>query len=318
MASSELLEAVRYLPDQVRDVAVAASDVEGLPDREGITEVVLLGVGTGRVAGDVVEALAELQASVPVVATGARCPAWVSGSTLAIAVSPSGEERAVVAAAGRAREAGARLIGVTSGGALRDACREWDAAVVPVDPEAGPAAGLGVAIVPILVLLERLGLASGMSRTISGSAEQLADRHRHLDEDLTAVRELAESLPGKVAIITGAGAVGKHAARRWVQEIDRVGGVAAVRRRLPTGPADIATGVRLAEAAREGAVIVALRHDYEPEGLDGGVAMLQDAFDEVHTFRAGGEGPLAQLLDLVLLADAVAESLAKGTESRGD
>ena len=31
-------------------------------------------------------------------------------------------------------------------------------------------------------------------------------------------------------------------------------------------------------------------------------------------FRAEGDGPLAQLLDLVLLADAVAEALAKGHE----
>ena len=310
MSTSELLDAVRHLPDQVRDVAVAASDVEGLPDRDGITEVVLFGVGTGRVAGDVVEALAELQASAPVVATGGRCPSWVSESTLAIAVSPSGDEVATLAAAERARDAGARLIGVTSGGALGDACREWKVAVVPVDPEAGPAAGLGVALVPVLVLLERMGLASGMSRTISGVAEQLAERHRRLDDDRSALHALADDLQGRVAIVTGAGAIGKHAARRWVQEIDRVGGVPAVRRRLPTDAEDIATGVRLADATHEGVVIVALRHDHEPAGLDGGVALLDDSFDHVHTFRAEGDGPLAQLLDLVLVADAVAAALA--------
>jgi hypothetical protein len=99
-----------------------------------------------------------------------------------------------------------------------------------------------------------------------------------------------------------------------VQEIDRVGGVAAVRRRLPTGDEDIATGVRLADATREGVVVVALRHDYEPDGLDGGVAKLDEAFDEVHTFRAEGTGPLAQLLDLVLTADAVAASLVRHRE----
>ena len=116
-----------------------------------------------------------------------------------------------------------------------------------------------------------------------------------------------------VAIVTGAGAMGKHAARRWVQEIDRVGGVAAVRRRLPTGPVDVETGVRLAAATANGAVLIVLRHDFEPEGLDGGVALLEDAFDEVHTFVAEGDGPLAQLLDLVLLADAVAAALVRLT-----
>jgi hypothetical protein len=56
-----------------------------------------------------------------------------------------------------------------------------------------------------------------------------------------------------------------------------------------------------------------LRHDYEPEGLDGGVALLTEAFAEIHTFTAEGDGPLAQLLDLVLLADATAAALVRLT-----
>ena len=313
MSTEDLLDALRHLPDQVRDAAVAASDVDGLPARDGIANVAILGVGGGRVAADVIEAIGGIQASVPIVATGARCPSWVDGSTLAIALSPSGDEEATLAGARDARDAGARLVAVTSEGPLREACAEWGAAIVPVDPEAGPAAGLGVSIVPVLVLLERLGLAGGMSRAISGVATQLERRHAALDDDLGAVEALASVLPGRVAIVTGAGAMGKHAARRWVQEVDRVGGVAAVRRRLPTNADDVATGVRLSDATAAGAVLVVLRHDYEPAGLDGGVALLEDAFDEIHTFVAEGDGPLAQLLDLVLLADAVAAALVRRT-----
>jgi glucose/mannose-6-phosphate isomerase len=313
MSAEELLEALRYLPDQVRDAAVAAADTDNLPDRTGLANVAVLGVGGGRVAADVIETLGELRGSVPIIATGARCPSWVDESTLVILLSPSGEEEAMLAAAHDARESGARLVAVTSGGPLREACVEWGVTVVPVDAEAGPAAGLGVSIVPVLVLLERLGLAAGMSRAISGVATQLESRHAALDRDLSRIDELAASLPGRVALVTGAGAVGKHAARRWVQEIDRVGGVAAVRRRLPTGPADVATGVRLSDATRDGVVLIVLRHDFEPDGLDGGVALLDAAFDDIHTFVAEGDGPLAQLLDLVLLADAVAAALVRRT-----
>jgi len=313
VSAEELLDALRHLPDQVRDAAVAAADVDNLPERDGIANVAILGVGGGRVAADVIEAIGELRGSVPIVATGARCPGWVDESTLAIALSPSGDEAATLAGARDAREAGARLVVVTSGGPLGDACAEWGAPIVPVDAEAGPAAGLGVSIVPVLVLLERLGLADGMSRAISGVATQLETRHAALDEDLGVVEDLAAVLPNRVAIVTGAGAMGKHAARRWVQEIDRVGGVAAVRRRLPTGASDVATGVRLSNATTEGAVLIVLRHDFEPEGLDGGVALLEEAFEEIHTFVAEGNGPLAQLLDLVLLADAVAAALVRRT-----
>ena len=76
----------------------------------------------------------------------------------------------------------------------------------------------------VLVLLERLGFVSGMTRTVSDAADRLGRRIDDLLADDT-VRELAEILPGRVALVTAAGSIGKHAARRWVQELDRFGGV---------------------------------------------------------------------------------------------
>lgn len=308
MATDDLKEQVRHLPDQLRDIAVAAADIDDLPDTEGVESVVILGTGGSRVAGDVIEAICELRATVPLVATGARCPAWVSDRTLAIVVSPSGDDAGAVTAAEAARAAGATVIAVTSGGALGEAAADWGVAVVPVDPDAGPAAGLGVAIVPVLVLLERLGFVSGMTRTVTEAASQIAERLESLF-DSPRVSLLAELLPGRLALVTSAGSIGKHAARRWVQELDQVGGIAAVRRRLPTGRVDVDAGARLAAVTRNGAVLVLLRHDAEPDGLDGGVALARERFDHVVEIHAEGEGPLAQLLDLVLVADAVAAAL---------
>jgi len=309
MTPEELLEAVRHLPDLVRDIAVAASDIEDLPDREGITEVIILGTGPGRVAGDVVEALAEFHGDVPVVATGARCPSWVGEGTLAFAVSSVGEAPAATAAAELARSAGARMIAVTSEGELDEWATRHEVPAVRVDPDSGPASGLGVAIVPVLVLLERLGLASGMSRLISGSASQLDARRRAIDEDHSEIDAIARDLEGRVAIVCGAGAIGKNAARRWVQELDRVGGIPAVRRRLPVNSEDVATWSRLSEKVTGGVVAVVLRHDHEPEGLTGGHDLLGESVSTVIEVSATGDGALAQLLDLVLVADAVAAAL---------
>ena len=176
MATDDLRESVRHLPDQLRDIAVAAADLDQLPDAEGIESVVVLGTGGACVAGDVIEAICELRSTVPIVATGARCPAWVSDRTLAIVVSPSGDDPGVVAAAEAALDTAHAIVVVTSGGALGTAAAAWSVPVVPVDPDAGPAAGLGAAIVPVLVLLERLGFVSGMTRTVSDAATQIAER----------------------------------------------------------------------------------------------------------------------------------------------
>ena len=76
-----------------------------------------------------------------------------------------------------------------------------------------------------------------------------------------------------------------------MQELDQVGGIAAVRRRL-TGQVDVDAGARLADTTRNGAVL-ALRHDAEP--MVSTVARSPRALDHVVEIHADGEGPLAQL-----------------------
>ena len=310
MATDDLLEALRHLPDQVRDAAVSAADVEGLPGPGEVTEVVIVGAGGGGVAGDVVESVAHLQGSVPVLATGGISPAWLSESSLVVAVSQSGDERPTVAATRVARDSGARLVAVTSGGELMELCSEWGVPVARVDPFAGPAAGLGVVIVPVLVLLERAGVLNGMNRLISESAEQIEARRRLFDTDAAPLEALAAGVQGRMAVVCGAGGVGKHAARRWVHRLDRVAGVSSVRRNLPADEAEAGTWTTLAGRVRAGVATIVLRHDFEPPGLADRIDLLGTAVTALYEVRAGGEGALAQLLDLVLVGDAVAELAA--------
>lgn len=314
MATEELFEALRHLPDQVRDAAVAAADVEGLPGPAEVTDVVIVGAGGGGVAGDVVESVAHLQGSVPVQATGGLSPAWLSESSLVVAVSQSGDDRPTVAATRVAHASGARMVAVTSGGELMEMCTAWGVPVARVDPFAGPAAGLGVVIVPVLVLLERVGVLAGMNRLISESAEQIEARRQLIDADPGSVEALAEGLRGRMAVVCGSGGVGKHAARRWVHRLDRVGGVSSVRRNLPADEAEAASWATLARRIGAGVTAIVLRHDFEPPGLSDRIDLLGSAVTALHEVRAAGEGALAQLLDLVLVGDAVAELAApRGT-----
>ena len=318
MAADDLFEALRHLPDQVRDAAVAAADVEGLPGPGDITDVVIVGAGGGGVAGDVVESVAHLQGSVPVLATGGISPAWLSESSLVVAVSQSGNDQPTLAAARVAQASGARMVAVTSGGELMELCTAWGIPVARVDPFAGPAAGLSVVIVPVLVLLERVGVLAGMNRLISDSAEQIEARQRVIDADPAPVEALAESVRGRMAVVCGAGGVGKHAARRWVHRLDRVGGVSSVRRNLPADEAEAASWATLASRIPAGVAAVVLRHDFEPPGLADRIDLLEAAVAATHEVRAEGEGALAQLLDLVLVGDAVADLAAQRGRDRPD
>jgi len=259
----------------------------------------------------VVEAVAHLQGSAPVLATGGLSPAWLSETSLVVAVSQSGDDRPTVAAARAARASGAHMVAVTSGGELMALCTGWGVPMARVDPKVGPEAGLGVVIVPVLVLLERVGVLEGMNRLISDSAEQIEARSRLMDADHAPVEALAAGVQDRMTVVCGAGGVGKHAARRWVNRLNRVGDVASMRRNLPADEAEAATWATLARGVPAGVAAVVLRHDFEPPGLADRVDLLGSAVTALYEVRAEGEGALAQLLDLVLVGDAVAALAAQ-------
>lgn len=306
------------MPDQVRDAAVAAADVEGLPRVAQFSEVVVAATGASAVAGDVVESVVQIRGTRPVVSVGAISPAWLSETSLVIAVSHSGDNPVTLAAARAARERGSALVAVTAGGELMSLCGQWQVPVARIDAAVGPAAGLGVAIVSLLVILERLGVLSGMSRLISACAEQLEARRAMLDADPRGVTEIAAGARGKLTVVCGAGGIGKHAARRWVQGLDTIGGVASMRRNLPTHDRDAASWRRLARSAEAGVAAVVLRHDFEPASSSGRIDLIGPAVSSLHEVKASGEGSLAQLLDLVLVGDAVAALAAASAVSPGD
>src|SRR5674476_1616898 len=79
------------LPEQVEAAAVDARGVVGLPSRDQIENVVVLGMGGSGIAGDVVVAAAAPFMSVPVtVVKGYELPDFVGGSSLVFAMSFSG------------------------------------------------------------------------------------------------------------------------------------------------------------------------------------------------------------------------------------
>jgi glucose/mannose-6-phosphate isomerase len=103
----------------------------GLTD--GVDAVLVVGMGASGIAGDLVAAVAADRLPVPtVVHKDAELPAFVGPRTLVLAVSYSGETEETVTAAGHAIETGARVVAVTSGGALAARVREAGRPVVTV------------------------------------------------------------------------------------------------------------------------------------------------------------------------------------------
>src|SRR5436190_2923380 len=170
------------LPEQVERAARDASDVEGLPDRSRIENVVVMGMGGSGIAGDLLLATAAPFMAVPVVVVkGYECPHFVGEDSLVFAISFSGNTEETIEAVTDGAVNGARVVAVTSGGELAKLASGWGAPVIPVpDTIPQPRAALGAMAIPPLVVLEEIGLFPGATQWIGRAVEQLKRRRDQL------------------------------------------------------------------------------------------------------------------------------------------
>jgi glucose/mannose-6-phosphate isomerase len=316
--SLDMLGAALGLAEQVEAAAAGARAVEGLPSGDGITSVLVAGMGGSGIGGDAAAAVLVGSCPVPIVVSKHdECPAFVGPDTLVFANSFSGNTEETLAAVSAAAERGARIVVVASGGRLVELARRIGAPVVPVDPAIPmPRAGIGAVTVPLLVVLGRLGLVDGVDAMVDSAVAQLRRRRDELAEggDDVASR-LARRIGRTIPLVYGGGPLGEVAAWRWKGQFNENCKVPSWCNRIPELTHNELCGwAQHGDVTRQVFTLVFLRHDHETGNIPRRFEFVAEACDEVvagiETVQAEGDTAFAQLLDLVLLGDLVTLRMA--------
>lgn len=316
--SEGMFEAAAGLPEQVFDAANRARDLEGLPDRERIEQVVVLGMGGSGVAGDVLSAAAGPFLPVPVVVSkGYELPAFVGEGTLVLAVSFSGNTEETVEATSAAAVEGAAVVAVTQGGELGRLAASWGVPVVGVPHDIPqPRAGLGALAIPLFVVLEEIGLFRGASQWIDFAVEQLTRRRDELVADDNLATTLAKRIGRTIPLVHGGGQLGATAAQRWKTQVNENANAPAFWNAHPELCHNEVQGWgQHGDLTRQAFTLVNLRHEFEHPQVSRRFDLVSGLLDEVvagiEQVEAEGEGQLAQLFDLVMVGDFVSLHLAR-------
>jgi glucose/mannose-6-phosphate isomerase len=307
-----LFDAAAGLPEQVAVAARTAAEVDGLPAHDDIENVVVLGMGGSGVAGDVMPVIAGPFMPVPVVVhKGYSVPNFIDHHTLVFAVSFSGDTEETVEAATEAFEAGGLVVAVTAGGELGRLAASWGVPCIPIaEGIPMPRAGLGALVIPPLVVLERIGMFPGASAWIAAAVEQLQRRRDRLILPGNAADALARRIGRLMPIIYGGASLGGVAAQRWKTQFNENVKVAAFAGQWPEiGHNEICGWGQNGDVTRQVFRIVNLRHEFEHPQVSRRFELADQLLDEVvagiDEVVAEGDGPLAQLLDLMLMGDFV-------------
>ncbi|MFZ6003913.1 MAG: bifunctional phosphoglucose/phosphomannose isomerase [Actinomycetota bacterium] len=305
------------LPEQVAAAARLAEEVEGgLPDLEDVDNVVVLGMGGSGIAGDIVSAVAGPSMAVPVVVSkGYEVPAFAGEGTLCFAVSYSGNTEETVQAAQEAAELGARLVVLSTGGELGALAASAGAPHVMLPDIPMPRAGVGAVSIPILALLEQVGLLPAARQQIAATVDQLGQRRDKLIRDGSSAQTLAREIGRTIPVAYGGDAIGAVAAYRFKCQVNENAKAPSFAGSVPEMcHNEICGWGQHGDITRQVMTVVRFRHDFEHPQVSRRFELTFDVIDEVvHSIldvTAVGEGALAQLFDLIIQGDFVSLHMA--------
>ena len=306
-------------------VAAAAAEPIDVPPFAGVHGMVLVASGADALVVQAAQALVAPWSPVPVfVHTGHSLPDFVSDEWRCVFVSSEPTLEAA-SALHTAVERDAVLTAVGAGDIV-DGIAEHGGMVVPsADAVPAPRFSFAPTLVRTLRLLDGLSALAtplggpGLDEAIEAAVHQLTRRRDRLHPPEGDAALLARRIGRTMVLTLGAGPVGAVAARRWKQQVNDNVKAPAFDLALPDALAHELSGWgQHGDMTRQVFSLVQLRHDHEHpddvERLPAVEAMLEEVVHARHEVRAEGDGPLAQMLDLVLVGDLMTWHLAQENE----
>jgi glucose/mannose-6-phosphate isomerase len=314
--TSPLFDLAFALPEHLALGVGAAHDLGGLPQRSEIDNILILGMGTGRSAGDVVRAIGATTIPVPIlVESSYEIPACVGNRSLVFAISGSGNTDEVNHAATASVARGARLVAVSVGGWLVDFAQDRGAAVIRIPPEIQPArATFGVVVAAMLAILHDLGFLPEAKLWIESAAAQLRRRREELSREGSIAEHLAAALIGRHVLCQGDTPIGATAAERWKAQINQNARQPASASAQPNASHNEAVAWDCRnDLTLERDAAVFLRHEYEDPRVSQRIdrqAHYLNGKVPVHSVQGQGDTPFAVLMDLAMIGDFTSLHLA--------
>jgi len=313
-----MLGHIDHWPEQCRS---AWEEVQNLAQSlvvPGFRAVVILGMGGSAIGGDLLAALVAESSPVPIqVRRDYVLPNWVGDSTLAIALSYSGDTEETLTAFETARERNCPLLALSSGGKLADLADEYGVPWLRVPYKSQPRAALGYMLTFLVGVAERLGLLPSQSDAMKEAIQTLSAQREKIGAESPMARNpakhLALELKDRLPVIYGAGTL-TPVARRWKTQINENAKSWALWEELPELDHNTVVGFGLPSPLLEHIYAVGLTspamHPRHRMRFEIGAELMTREGIAHREIDTQGEAPLTQVTSAVQFGDYVSYYLA--------
>ncbi len=218
MPSAEFLSQIRGFPQQVEAAAKLGREIK-LTDE--FDKIIVAGMGGSGLPGDIIAAYPGIKLPV-FVNKEYELPEFANSKTLVFAVSYSGNTEETISAFRTAMRKNCRIVGISSGGKLKEMCQKNSVQYIEVPAGMQPRMALGYLLIPVLNVLNNARIITGAESSIKETVSAL--KRVSFEEK---AKSLAEKLIGKTPIIYASARL-KGVAYRWKTDFNENSKVHAI------------------------------------------------------------------------------------------
>lgn len=286
----------------------------GVPESYiGIDKVVILGMGGSAISGEMVQGLAMIESKVPIfVQRDYSLPPFVDSNTLVIASSYSGNTEETLTAFTESLNTPARKIAVTTGGKLGELAAKNNIPVYTIDYQAPPRAALPHSFVPLLGILQKVGLFSDKSKELDEAIQTMNTLSNGICETVplnsNPAKQLARKLLNRIVVVYGAWVL-SAVAQRWKAQLNENSKTMAFHEVFPELNHNAIVGYEYPSAIKDNVFVILLHSSSLNPRIqlryEATTKLLQQSGISHEIVKSTGKSPLAQMLSTVLFGDYV-------------
>ncbi len=312
-----MLAEIDLLPEQLEKAWGLGQD---MPTQEcnGISNIVLAGMGGSAIGADLLQAYAFSQIPIPItVWRNYNMPVSVGKESLVITSSHSGNTEETLSAFDQALKAEAKLIAITTGGELAERARAAGVPLWQFEHAGQPRAAVGFSFGLLLAAISQMGWLQDPTEEVEDAVASMRDQQATLSAEVpvsqNAAKRVAGQLVGRWPTIIGADFL-YPVARRWRTQISEIAKAVAQFEELPEADHNLVAGVPNPEELIPKMMVIFLKasHYHERNQLRTDVTrevLMVEGFN-TDIFQAQGKSRLAQQWTTLHFGDYVSYYLA--------
>jgi len=317
---SSMLDLLLSFPVQCKEAGRIAASANILFEKRDFSKVVFAGLGGSAIGADLVRAYLYSESKIPIsVYREYDLPAFVDSSTLVIISSYSGNTEETVSAYSEAKEKGATVIVISSGGKIRENAQKDKFTFIQIPAGLPPRCALGYLSIIPLCLLAKLGLIKNVDHAITQAIADLEDlKKKKLDPGISQKENLAKfvasRLYNKFTVIYSSSVHFDVCATRFKGQLNENSKALALSHVFPEMNHNEIVGWQNPQRLFKNFVVVMLRdtgmHPRVIKRMDITRQILKDEGVEVIEIYSQGQGLLSRILSLIYIGDFTSLYLA--------